>query len=76
MAAVKPLTFTFAVKDITCPTCGAKEMHPDGKRLLVRGFKILTKAGWWSQCLVCSGHYDKDLTSTPENHKPLKGWFV
>jgi len=74
---------TITVKECKCPVCGANETHPEdaGKgileqRLLIRGFKVCDDNGhWWSQCLVCSGCYDKDLKPTPDNHDPNKGWF-
>jgi hypothetical protein len=30
---------------------------------------------WWSQCLVCAGHYNLHLEETPENYDPELGWF-
>lgn len=70
------------VKECKCPKCGAEETHPEDagkpileRRLLIRGFKVYHDNHWWSQCLVCSGFYDKDLNSTPENNDGDKGWF-
>ena len=71
------------VKDLVCPKCGAGEMHPDGEHLLVRGFKVCDKHGhWWSQCLVCAGYYNADLTVKPigsdginPDYDKTKGWF-
>ena len=65
------------VKDLKCPMCGAEEMHPDGDKILIRGFKVQLRDGhWWSQCLVCSGYYDLfTLEVTKENHDGEKGWF-
>lgn len=60
-----------------CPKCGATEDHPhDRTKILIRACKLFDDKGAWSQCLVCSGFYDKDLSETPENHNPEKGWFV
>lgn len=64
------------VSSFTCPVCGAEEMHGDGDKLLIRAFKVAIKGQWHSQCLVCSGYYDKDHNITEENHDPKKGWFV
>lgn len=60
-----------------CPICGAEEDHPTDKdKILVRGYKITDKEGnIWSQCLVCSGGYDKDLNWNEKSHDPEKGWF-
>lgn len=64
------------VKELVCPVCGAAEMHSDGKHIHIRGFKVHHSNHWWSQCLVCSGGYDKpNGTYTPENHDGNKGWF-
>jgi hypothetical protein len=64
------------VKEAMCPHCGAAEMHPDGDKVLIRAFKVALEDGyWWSQCLVCSGGYDKDLVWHQDNHNPDKGWF-
>jgi hypothetical protein len=66
----------FIIKDVRCPKCNAVEMHPNGKRLLIRAFKYADENGkWWSQCLVCSGGYDENLVFNQENHDPSKGWF-
>lgn len=71
------------VDDLTCPTCGCGETHPHDahieksyeRRLTIRAFKVETDGHWWSQCLVCSGYYDKDLNETPDNWDRNKGWF-
>lgn len=57
--------------ELTCPKCGAHEMHPDGGKLLIRAYKVDN----YSQCLVCAGYYDKDLNETPDNFDRTKGWF-
>lgn len=71
------------VDGLQCPTCGAGELHPADadkpigeKRWLLRPFKVGDEHGWWSQCLVCSGFYDKDLNEQPEKHDASKGWFL
>lgn len=64
------------VQELTCPKCGAKEMHPDGDKLLIRGFKVNMGRGWESQCLVCAGYYDKDLKVIDENARLPGGWFL
>jgi len=61
---------------LTCPKCGADEMHPNGENVLIRAFKVDTGRGWESQCLVCSGFYNTDLIPTPDNHDWDKGWFI
>jgi hypothetical protein len=69
------------VSDLVCPKCGSPEMHPNGKWLLIRGYKIQHEGShWWSQCLVCAGYYDKNLVPIPdaENRREVwgnKGWF-
>lgn len=72
------------VRDVQCPRCGAGEMHPDGERLLIRGFKVQTEDGhWWSECLVCAGYYNADLTERPrqpgqrypDGYDKERGWF-
>jgi len=61
---------------VRCPVCGSYESHPTEPRLiLIRAFKVHDVGRWWSQCLVCAGHYDKNLVSTPENFDKTKGWF-
>lgn len=60
---------------LTCPKCGAVEMHPNGKWLLIRGFKVHTRGRWWSQCLVCAGYYDANLQPIDLMAKPDGGWF-
>lgn len=63
--------------DLTCPRCGAKEMHPEQPpRLLIRGHKVRDAAGWHSQCLVCAGAYDANLVETPDNYDSRRGWFL
>ena len=62
---------------ITCPTCGAEEEHPtNDSEVQIRGNKVHDKGKWWSQCLVCSGGYNKvGGVFTEEKHDPKKGWF-
>lgn len=60
-----------------CPTCKSPEEHPTkSDQILIRAFKVSDDKGDWSQCLVCSGYYTKNLEVTAENHNPKKGWFV
>ena len=60
--------------EVTCPTCGAPEMNGDVLHLRVN--KVHVNGQWNSQCLVCSGGYDKPFGKfTEENHDPKKGWF-
>lgn len=75
--------------ELTCPTCGAKEIHPTYPHMaLIRGYKVGDANGhWWSQCLVCAGYYDADLQpaepmvkdengrNVPATYDPKKGWF-
>jgi hypothetical protein len=62
---------------ISCPTCGNHEMHPRKHQLLIRAYKVYSNGQDWSQCLVCSGYYDKDtLNETPNSHDEKKGWFA
>jgi hypothetical protein len=70
-------TITVNVKDLIYPTCGAKEMHPNGKQVLIRGFKVYANGKWRSQCLVCSGAYDSNLEYSVERQEAGKdkGWF-
>lgn len=64
------------VSSVTCPNCGAEEMHPNGKVVLIRGFKVCDDNGhWWSQCLVCAGYYDKNLVYNNDAGDREKGWF-
>lgn len=64
------------VSSVTCPTCGAQEMHPNGEVLLIRGFKVFHSGAWWSQCLVCAGYYDENLVwKGNEAGDPDGGWF-
>lgn len=63
------------VSEVKCPKCGAEEMHPDGDKLLIRGFKVHHDNHWWSQCLVCAGYYDADLNYTNDAGNPDGGWF-
>jgi hypothetical protein len=70
------------ISEVTCPHCGAKEMHPDGDKLLIRVDKVHTGTRWWSQCLVCAGYYNEDLTAKPigvdglnPDYDRSKGWF-
>lgn len=71
-----------AVTTLTCPKCGSPEMHPDGDKLLIRGFKVYNHMKWWSQCLVCAGYYNPDLTVKPVGSDGVNpdynhngGWF-
>lgn len=72
------MKLTLASSELTCPSCGATEMHPTEDQLLIRGYKYSDKRGHWSQCLVCAGYYNniKELKETPENFAKDKGWFV
>jgi len=63
------------MEELVCPKCGAKEMHPDGDKLLIRGHKVWRDGSWWSKCLVCSGYYDKDLNCPDPWAKTEGGWF-
>ena len=70
------------VSSIQCPKCGAEEMHPDGKRLLIRGYKVYSGGAWRSQCLVCAGYYDENLQTKPigkdgvnPDYDKTLGWF-
>jgi hypothetical protein len=63
------------VSEVHCPNCGAEEMHPDGDKLLIRGFKVHDGVAWRSQCLVCAGYYTADLKVIDPNAKPTGGWF-
>lgn len=70
------MTFRVVV-GLQCPKCGACEMHPTQDLLLIHGFKVSDDDGWWSQCLVCSGGWSKDLSAFDESkHNGNKGWFV
>lgn len=69
---------------LTCPKCGAQECHPTDKdKILIRGFKVGDASGyWWSQCLVCAGYYNEDLTVKPigadginPDYDRNAGWF-
>ncbi len=66
--------------DVVCPVCKAEEKHPTNQgEVQIRGFKVqCTLTGRWkSQCLVCSGGYDKvGGTFYEANHNPIKGWFI
>jgi hypothetical protein len=61
--------------DVTCPHCGASEMHPTEDWLLICAFKVYDSQGAWSQCLVCAGYYDEELNYDEEAGDPNKGWF-
>jgi hypothetical protein len=64
------------VKGLRCPKCKSGEMHPNGKWLLIRGFKVQDANGHWaSQCLVCAGYYDDKLNVIDEQARPEGGWF-
>ena len=70
------VTMKIVVKSVTCPRCGAGEMHPRENWLLIRAFKVLDNGHWWSQCLVCAGYYDADLNVLGDAHMDSKkGWF-
>lgn len=44
---------------MNCPKCGSPEIHPDGRKLIIHGYRITNEVGeWWSQCLVCAGFYE------------------
>lgn len=67
-----------------CPKCGAPECHPTNPdAVLVRGTKVTTDKGTFSQCLVCAsswsqeGGYDEKLEwSEPfVESKKNAGWF-
>ena len=60
-----------------CPTCGAQEEHPtNDHEIQLRVNKVHDQGKWWSQCLVCSGGYDKvNGVFTESNHQSDKGWF-
>jgi hypothetical protein len=63
--------------DVFCPRCGAGELHPkDSSKVLIRVNKVSLHGVWYSQCLVCSGYYDKALVPTPDKHDPKTGWFA
>jgi len=64
------------IDDLKCPICGAEEDHPDDGCIQIRGCKVHDQGRWWSQCLICSGGYDKiGGTFTEVNHDSAKGWF-
>jgi hypothetical protein len=54
-----------------CPACDAPESHPDGDKILIRGYKVDNL----SQCLVCSGYYDDDLNVIDPMARTKGGWF-
>jgi hypothetical protein len=63
------------LNEVRCPTCGAPEVHSDTK-IHIRVSKVHDGHGWSSQCLVCSGGYDKPFGTYHEpDHDPEKGWF-
>ncbi len=62
--------------EVTCPHCGAEEMHPTEDWLLIRAYKIFDSQGAWSQCLVCAGYYDAELNYSEERGEHTKGWFL
>jgi hypothetical protein len=65
--------------ELSCTTCGAEETHPrETGKVLIRAYKVCDERGrWWSQCLICSGHYRAvSLDENPANHNPKAGWFV
>lgn len=72
--------------DLTCPNCGITETVADYPDVIfIRGFKVHDRGHWWSQCLVCSGgwqkadvigYHDKQVWEwDQEKHDPKKGWF-
>lgn len=63
------------MRGFCCPRCGAKEVHPDGDKVLIRAYKFSNAQGLWSQCLVCAGGYDKNFVWHGENFNRTKGWF-
>lgn len=71
------------VRTVQCPTCGAQESHPTNpNKVLIRAFKVLDRDHWWSQCLVCAGYYNADLTRRPIGSDGINpdydhnaGWF-
>jgi hypothetical protein len=63
------------MESVQCPKCGAQEVHPDGKHLLIRAFKVSDEYGDYSQCLVCAGYYTKALVYDESAGDPEKGWF-
>lgn len=68
---VKNITWDAGYNLPWCPRCGAPEMHPDGDKVLIRGYKVDHD----SQCLVCSGYYDDDLNVPDLHAKTSGGWF-
>lgn len=68
---------------VTCPKCGAQECHPTDKdKILIRAFKVHHNGCWHSQCLVCAGYYNADLTVKPVGKDGINpdydtnaGWF-
>lgn len=63
-------------KELSCPNCGALESHPDENTIQIRAYKVHDEGVWWSQCLVCSGGYDKpNGIFTQANHNVDAGWF-
>jgi len=66
-----------SIPEIICPVCGVTEEHPTEEGVIqIRGNKIHDEGVWWSQCLVCSGGYDKpNGIFTEANHNDNKGWF-
>ena len=64
------------VTELVCPVCGAEESHPTDDAIQIRGNKVHDHGKWWSQCLVCSGGYDKPGgVFTEASHDPKLGWF-
>jgi len=64
------------IQEVKCPMCGAEEIHPNGKHVLIRAFKVEDKGHWYSECLVCAGFYDKNLNPRKGGRDPTKnGWF-
>jgi hypothetical protein len=75
MEGVMAKPFIASIEGLQCPKCKHFEVHPNGKQLLIRAYKVYSGDKWWSQCLVCSGYYTTDLTVPDVNAKPKGGWF-
>ncbi len=70
--SIEVITIAINFAELHCPKCGNPEVHPTMKdACLIRAYKVDN----YSQCLVCSGYYTKDLELSPENHDKSKGWF-
>jgi len=75
--SVKDARKAMSLLVMECPVCGVTEHHPTQDGVVqLRGNKVYDQGVWWSQCLVCSGGYDKpNGVFTEANHDPSKGWF-